>query len=45
VRVPDEAGKGNAKVSLSFSDWKEGHVLPAAFEVPISAAPAREDDR
>jgi hypothetical protein len=35
VRVPDEAGNGKAKVSLSFADWKEGHVAPATFEVPI----------
>jgi hypothetical protein len=35
VRVPDEADKGNAKVTLSFPDWKEGNVAPAMFEVPI----------
>jgi hypothetical protein len=35
VRVPDEAGKGKAKVTLSFANWKEGYVTPATFEVPI----------
>jgi hypothetical protein len=35
VRVPEEAGKGQAKVTLSFPDWKEGKVAPATFEVPV----------
>jgi len=35
VRVPAEAGKGNAKVVVSFRDWKKGKVTPATFEVPI----------
>jgi hypothetical protein len=35
VRVPEEAGKGKAKVTLSFDVWKEGRVKPATFEVPI----------
>jgi hypothetical protein len=35
VRVPKEAGKGKAKVRLSFDAWKDGHVAPATFEVPI----------
>jgi hypothetical protein len=34
VRVPKEAGKGKARVTLSFSDWKQGRVEPATFEVP-----------
>jgi hypothetical protein len=36
VRVPDEAGKGSAKVRLSFGDWKDGQVAPATFEVPVA---------
>jgi hypothetical protein len=36
VRVPDEAGNGKAKVTFSFADWKEGHVAPTTFEVPIT---------
>jgi len=36
VRVPKEAGKGNAKVRLSFDGWKEGKVAPATFEVPVA---------
>lgn len=35
MRVPDAAGNGKAKVTLSFPDWKEGSVAPATFEVPI----------
>jgi len=35
VRVPEEAGNGKAKVTLSFPDWKEGKVIPASFELPI----------
>jgi hypothetical protein len=30
-----EAGKGSAKVTLSFDAWKEGQVAPATFEVPV----------
>jgi len=35
VRVPADAGKGKAKVTLSFPDWKEAAIAPATFEVPI----------
>jgi hypothetical protein len=42
VRVPDEAGSGKAKVTLSFADWKEGKVAPATFEVPIVEAGAKK---
>lgn len=28
-----------AKVTLSFPNWKERPVAPAAFEVPIEDAP------
>jgi hypothetical protein len=48
VRVPADAGKGKAKVTVSFPDWTEGKVVPANFEVPIldeppaRQAPARE---
>jgi hypothetical protein len=38
VRVPDEAGSGNAKVTVSFPGWKEGKVAPATFELPIAEA-------
>jgi hypothetical protein len=41
VRVPDEAGNGKAKVTLSFPDWKEGDVAPATFELPIERAGAK----
>jgi len=35
VRVPEEAGQGKAKVTVSFPDWKEGNVKAATFEVTI----------
>jgi hypothetical protein len=35
VRVPKEAGKGKAKVKLSFDAWKEGYVAPATLEIPV----------
>ena len=35
MRVPKDAGKGKARVTLSFGAWKEGKVAPATFEVPI----------
>ncbi len=33
VRVPADAAKGKAKVTVSFPAWKEGKVAPATFEV------------
>jgi hypothetical protein len=38
VRVPAEAAKGKAKVTVSFATWKAGEVAPATFEVPIEEA-------
>jgi hypothetical protein len=35
VRVPEEVGKGKAKVTVSFDAWKGGRVGPATFEVPL----------
>jgi hypothetical protein len=35
VRVPDEAGLGKAKITVSFDAWKEGHVAPGTFELPV----------
>jgi hypothetical protein len=44
VRVPENAGKGKAKVTVSFPAWKVGKVAPATFEVPIieKAPPAKK---
>jgi hypothetical protein len=42
VRVPDEAGKAKARVTLSFPDWKNAAIAPATFEVPIVDSPARD---
>jgi hypothetical protein len=35
VRVPDEAGDGKAKVTISFPDWKEGQVQPMTLEMAV----------
>jgi hypothetical protein len=40
--VPKEAGTGKATVTLSFADWKEGHVAPVTFEVPVLAPDTQE---
>ena len=35
VRVPEGVNRnGNAKITLTFPDWKEGNVAPATVEVP-----------
>jgi hypothetical protein len=39
VRVPDEAGRGNAKVTYSFEGWKEGKVVPTTIEIPVIDPP------
>jgi hypothetical protein len=36
VRVPEQAGNGKAKVTVSFPDWKEGKVAPAELEVALA---------
>jgi hypothetical protein len=38
VRVPEETGLGNAKVSLSFAAWKDGKVAPGVGQVAVVAA-------
>jgi hypothetical protein len=41
VRVPDGAGKGKARVTLSIPDGKEGGVATVTVEIPIvDAGPA-----
>jgi hypothetical protein len=42
VRVPEAAGNGNAKVTLSFPDWKAGLVAPVVIEMPLLGAPAEK---
>lgn len=43
MRVPANAGKGNAKVTVAFPAWKEGQVVPATFSVSVTdAAPPAE---
>jgi hypothetical protein len=46
VRVPEEAGQGKAKVTLSFSAWKERKVPPATAEVAVvDSEKAREGQK
>ena len=42
VRVPDEAGGGSAKVTVSFPSWKEARVAPATYHLPLTR---RDKDR
>ena len=44
MRAPDAAGKGAAKVTLSFPDWKEGKVIPATVEIPIMESISTKDE-
>jgi dipeptidyl aminopeptidase/acylaminoacyl peptidase len=39
VQVPDEAGNGPAKVTLSFPGWKAAKVAPATFDIPVDPLP------
>jgi hypothetical protein len=45
VRVPDEAGLGIAKMTMSFDDWKAGKVAPATVEIPIVETKAENDTK
>ena len=38
MRVPDNAGSGTAKVTLTYPRWKDRPVTPATFEIPIRDA-------
>jgi hypothetical protein len=35
VRVPDNAGLGMARVTVSFPDWENGAVAPLTCEIPV----------
>jgi hypothetical protein len=42
VRAPKGIGPGKIKVTVTFSDWKDGKVIPATFVVeqgPNNPAP------
>lgn len=43
MRVPEGAGVGQAKITLSFVEWKEGKVAPARVTAPVEAAEAQAD--
>ncbi len=35
VRVPENAGLGNAKVTFRFDNWKTVKVASSTYEIPI----------
>lgn len=35
MRVPDEAGIGKAKVTISFAAWKVRNVVPTTLDIPV----------
>jgi hypothetical protein len=42
VRAPENIGLGKIKVTVTFSDWKDGKVIPRTFAVeqgPKNPAP------
>jgi hypothetical protein len=39
VRVPDEAGNGKAKVTVSFAAWKVRNAKPSTREVSVGEKP------
>jgi hypothetical protein len=41
VRVPDDAGSGKAKVTLSYPKWTGRALAPTTVEVPIKDSPPR----
>jgi len=43
VRVPDEAGNGSARVTVSFPSWKEANVTPATYRLPLVATETDRD--
>jgi hypothetical protein len=42
VRVPEEAGFGIAKMTMSFDQWPEGKVVPATVDIPVVAEPTKK---
>jgi hypothetical protein len=42
VRVPDDAGPGTAKVTISFAAWKEGGVASSTIDIPVVEAKAEK---
>jgi RNA polymerase sigma factor (sigma-70 family) len=45
VRVPVDAARGKARVTVSFPAWKEGNVIPATFEVGFDEVTVQERAR
>jgi hypothetical protein len=35
VRVPEEVGRGDARITLSYPSWPKGNVAPAVFKLPV----------
>jgi hypothetical protein len=45
VRVPEEAGNGKAKVTVSFVGWNAREVRPSTWEVTVGDRPPEKKDR
>ena len=44
VRVPDDVGTGNAKLTISFADWKNAKVASSTIEVTVVDAKGPDED-
>lgn len=42
VRVPDDAGSGNARLTISFDSWQGAGVRKSQIELPIVEAGAKQ---
>jgi RNA polymerase sigma factor (sigma-70 family) len=45
VEVPEGAGLGMAKVTMTFADWKEARVAPATAEIPVVDTAPQKDTK
>ena len=39
VRAPESAGSGDARLTLSFDAWKDGHVAASTHTITVKPAP------
>ena len=42
MRVEGVGETGTVKIKLAFDDWKDGHVAPATFELPLPPKKGQE---
>ena len=43
VRVPDEAGNGKARLTISFPSWNAARVAPATYQLRLVGGDANRD--